>query len=73
VTAPTASFHLEATAMSDLDKRQILAAAAASLRNVTSIRDFIVAVQSGAQVAVDMLDQMENSLVEVLEKIEDGP
>jgi uncharacterized protein (DUF1778 family) len=72
VTAPTASFHLEATVMSDLDKRQILAAAA-SLRNVTSIRDFIVAVQSGAQVALDMLDQMENSLVEVLEKIEDGP
>jgi hypothetical protein len=40
-----------------------------SLRNVVSIRDFLIAVQVGAETAVGMLDQIENKLIEALEQL----
>jgi hypothetical protein len=43
----------------------MLNAAADSLRTVVSIRDFLTAVQVGAEVAVSMLDDIENRLLEV--------
>jgi hypothetical protein len=38
------------------DRARMLNAAADSLRNVVSIRDFMTAVQVGAEIAVGMLD-----------------
>jgi hypothetical protein len=47
---------------------------AARLRNVVSIRDFLLAVQVGSETAVGMLDKIEGKLLEVLEAInEDAP
>jgi hypothetical protein len=43
--------------------------AAASLRSVVSIRDFLVAVQVGAETAVGMLDKIESRLLEAMEAI----
>ena len=53
---------------------QALRAARDSLRNVVSIRDFLLAVQVGSETAVVMLDKIEGKLLEVLEAInEDAP
>jgi hypothetical protein len=44
------------------------------LRNVVSVRDFLLAVQVGSETAVGMLDKIEGKLLEVLEAInEDAP
>jgi hypothetical protein len=49
------------------DHEQALRAARDSLRNVVSIRDFLLAVQVGSETAVAMLDKTESRLLEVLE------
>jgi hypothetical protein len=46
-----------------------LRAARDSLRNVVSIRDFLLAVQVGSETAVAMLDKVENKILEVLETL----
>ena len=52
----------------------VLAAAADSLREVHSIRDFLVAVQVGSQTAVGMLDEIEAALIKILRTVnEDAP
>jgi hypothetical protein len=56
------------------EHEQALRAARDSLRNVVSIRDFLLAVQVGSETAVAMLDKVESKLLEVLEAInEDAP
>jgi hypothetical protein len=56
------------------DHEQALRAARDSLRDVTSIRDFVAAVMVGAETAIGMLDKIENKILEVLEAInEDAP
>jgi hypothetical protein len=56
------------------DHEEALKAARDSLRNVVSIRDFLLAVQVGSETAVGMLDKIEGKLLEVLEAInEDAP
>ncbi len=47
----------------------VLSAARDSLRNVVSIRDFLLAVQVGSETAVAMLDKTESRLLEVLETL----
>jgi hypothetical protein len=49
--------------------RTILAAATDSLRDVHSIRDFLVAVATGSQVAITMLDEIEAALVRILRSV----
>ena len=46
-----------------------LRAARDSLRNVVSIRDFLLAVQVGSETAVAMLDKVESKILEVLETL----
>ena len=47
---------------------------AARLRNVVSIRDFLLAVQVGSETAVAILDKVESKILAVLEVInEDAP
>jgi hypothetical protein len=56
------------------DHEQALQAARDSLRNVVSIRDFLLAVQVGSETAVGMLDKVESKLLEVLQTLnEDAP
>jgi hypothetical protein len=50
-------------------EQAMLRAARESLRDVTSIRDFLVAVQVGSQTAIDMLDTVENKILEVLQTL----
>jgi hypothetical protein len=51
------------------DHEKMLNAAADSLRNVVSIRDFLVAVQVGSEIAVGMLNKIENRLIEAMQTI----
>ena len=51
------------------DHEKMLAAVADSLRSVVSIRDYLIAAQTGAEIAVGMLDRIENRLVETMEAI----
>jgi hypothetical protein len=51
------------------DREKMLNAAADSLRNIVSIRDFLLAVQVGAETAVGMLDKVETKLIEALEQL----
>ena len=51
------------------DHEQALKAARDSLRNVVSIRDFLLAVQVGSATAVDMLDKVESKILEVLDTL----
>jgi hypothetical protein len=51
------------------DNEQALKAARDSLRNVVSIRDFLLAVQVGSETAVGMLDKVESKILEVLETL----
>jgi hypothetical protein len=52
------------------DKHAALEAITASLREVVSIRDFLAAVEVGAQVAHTMLDNVEGKLLEILNAID---
>ncbi|OLB78051.1 MAG: hypothetical protein AUI16_04410 [Alphaproteobacteria bacterium 13_2_20CM_2_64_7] len=54
------------------DHEQALQAARDSLRNIVSIRDFLLAVEVGSQTAVAMLDKTESKLLEVLEAINEN-
>jgi hypothetical protein len=51
------------------DHGEALRAARDSLRNVVSIRDFLLAVQVGSETAVAMLDKVEGKLIEVLQTL----
>jgi hypothetical protein len=51
------------------DHEKMLAAVADSLRSVVSIRDYLIAAQTGAEIAVGMLDRIENRLIETMEAI----
>lgn len=48
---------------------EALRAARDSLRNVISIRDFLLAVQVGSETAVSMLDKCETKILEVLQTL----
>jgi hypothetical protein len=50
----------------------ILAAAADSLRDVHSIRDFIIAMETGSRVAIAMLDDVEQAFVRILRTSDGG-
>jgi hypothetical protein len=48
------------------DHEEALKAARDSLRDVISIRDFLLAVRAGSEIAVGMLDTCETKLIDVL-------
>jgi hypothetical protein len=48
------------------DREKVLGAVTESLRTVTSVRDFLVAVQVGSKVADEMLDAAERDLLDAL-------
>ena len=51
------------------DRERMLNATTDSLRTVVSIRDFLTAVQVGAETAVGMLDGVEGKLLEAIKAI----
>jgi hypothetical protein len=51
------------------DREKLLEATTTSLHNIVSIRDFLLAVQVGAETAVGMLDKVENRLIEAMQAI----
>jgi hypothetical protein len=51
------------------ESRQILAAATDSLRDIHSIRDFIIAAGTGAKIATGMLDDIEKALLRILRTV----
>jgi hypothetical protein len=54
------------------DHEKMLSAATDSLRSVISIRDYLIAAKTGAEIAIGMLDRVENQLVGVLEQLNEG-
>jgi hypothetical protein len=61
--------------MDPVEAREILAAATASLKDCCSLRDFVIAVRTGAEVGVSMLDDVERRLIEILKRVNEdaGP
>ena len=55
--------------MDPIDARQILASATDSLRDVHSLRDFVIAIKVGADVAAVMMDDIEKRLLEILRRV----
>jgi hypothetical protein len=53
------------------DPEKVIRAASDSLHNVVSIRDFMVAVQVGAETAVTMLDEIERKLLESIRALDE--
>jgi hypothetical protein len=51
------------------DRQKMLDAASDSLRSVVSIRDFLTAVQVGAETAIGMLDDVERRLLDAVRTI----
>jgi hypothetical protein len=51
------------------DHEKLLEATTDSLHSVVSIRDYLIAAKTGAEIAVGMLDKIENRLIEALEAI----
>jgi hypothetical protein len=51
------------------DREKILTTASESLRTVVSVRDFLTAVQVGAETAIGMLDDIESKLLAVVKAI----
>ena len=51
------------------DHEKLIEAATHSLRSVVSIRDFLTAVQVGAETAIGMLDAVEVKLMEAVRAI----
>jgi hypothetical protein len=51
------------------NKRAVLEAITGSLREITSIRDFVAAVEVGGKVAGDMLTDVEAKLLDVMRSI----
>ena len=49
--------------------RGVLATTTDSLRDVHSLRDFIIAVEVGAKTATAMLDDIERSLMRILRSV----
>jgi hypothetical protein len=45
------------------DPEKVIRAASDSLRTVVSVRDFLTAVQVGAETAITMLDEVETKLL----------
>ena len=52
--------------------RGILAAATDSMRDVHSLRDFVVAVEVGAKTTVTMLDDIEAALIKILRTVNEA-
>jgi hypothetical protein len=48
------------------DQAKLLADITKSLRTITSVRDFIAAVEVGAKVAGEMADEIERDLLDAL-------
>jgi hypothetical protein len=48
------------------DQAKLLADITKSLRTITSVRDFIAAVEVGAKVAGEMVDEIERDLLDAL-------
>jgi hypothetical protein len=51
------------------EREKLLEATADSLRNVVSIRDFLIAVHTGAEIAIGMLDEIEGKILEAVKTI----
>jgi len=58
--------------INDTNRLIALDAIITSLRNVTSIRDFVAAVEVGGKVAADMLQETEAKLLDILNAIGEG-
>jgi hypothetical protein len=57
-----------------IDTRDILDAATDSLKDIHSLRDFVIAVEVGAKTAIGMLDDVEAALMRILATVhEDAP
>jgi hypothetical protein len=59
--------------MTTTDHAKILEHVTASLREITSLRDFVAAVEVGAKVAGEMLTAMESHLLDCMDQIGDEP
>jgi hypothetical protein len=55
--------------MDPVEAREILGAATASLKDCCSLRDFVIAVKTGSEVACTMLDDIERRMIEVLRRV----
>jgi hypothetical protein len=64
--------RVDAMNINDTNRRIALDAITTSLRNVTSIRDFVAAVEVGGKVAADMLQETEAKLLDILHAIGEG-
>ena len=53
------------------DKHLVLETISESLRSVSSIRDFVAAVEVGSKVASGMLDDVESALLRVMQQVGD--
>jgi hypothetical protein len=59
--------------MTATDHTKILEHVTASLREITSLRDFVAAVEVGSKVAGEMLNSMEQKLLDCMDSVGDEP
>jgi hypothetical protein len=53
-----------------IDQAKVLDAVSESLRTITSVRDFVTAVEVGAKIAGEMLDEIERDLLDAIADID---
>jgi len=58
-------------AMTRTDTRTILAAATDSFKDIHNLRDFVIAVVTGGEVAIKMLDDIEAGLMRILRTVDE--
>jgi hypothetical protein len=51
---------------------RVLEAVTQSLREITSLRDYLAAVEVGSKVAHDMLNSVETKLMEIIDSVGEG-
>jgi hypothetical protein len=59
--------------MTVTDQAKVLDHITASLREITSLRDFVAAVEVGSKVAGEMLNSVEQKLLDCMDQIGDEP
>jgi hypothetical protein len=59
--------------MTAADQAKIIEHVTASLREITSLRDFVAAVEVGSKVAGEMLNSVEQKLLDCMDSVGDEP
>jgi len=59
--------------MTATDQAKIIEHVTASLREITSLRDFVAAVEVGSKVAGEMLNSVEQKLLDCMDSVGDEP